>query len=343
MIEYRTGDILQADVEALVNTVNCVGVMGRGIALQFRNAYPENFRAYAAACAKREVQPGRMFVHSTGKLMNPRLIVNFPTKRHWREKSSMADIESGLAALARTVREYGLGSIAVPPLGCGLGGLRWEAVRPRIEAAMRALPHVRVLVYEPAGAPASATMAHGATPKMTPGRAALIGLLRRYLDGLLDPFVTLLEAHKLLYFMQVAGEPLRLEFRQGLYGPYADNLRHVLHQMEGHYIVGYGDGGDMPGKRLRLLPDAVRIAEESLRHCPETRQHFERVADLTTGFESPFGLELLASVHWVIDRLQALRPEDVVAHVHGWNRRKRQFSKRQILLARDTLAEKSWV
>ena len=213
MIDIRSGDILKSDAEALVNTVNCVGVMGRGIALQFKNAYPENFHAYAAACRRSEVQPGRMFVFETGRLTPPRLIVNFPTKRHWRGKSRIEDIEAGLVALAEVIRSRRIRSIAVPPLGSGLGGLQWAEVRPRIEAALGSLIDVDVFLYEPTGAPASLAMTQGRSmPPMTPGRAALVELMHGYLGGLLDPFVTLLEVHKLMYFMQVAGEPLRLKF-----------------------------------------------------------------------------------------------------------------------------------
>src|SRR5215475_10402614 len=120
MIEYRSGDIVKADTEALINTVNCVGVMGRGIALQFKNAFPENFDAYAAACRRHEVQPGRMFVFETEQLTTPRYIINFPTKRHWRGKSRMEDIESGLQSLVEEIKTRGIHSIAIPPLGSGL-------------------------------------------------------------------------------------------------------------------------------------------------------------------------------------------------------------------------------
>jgi O-acetyl-ADP-ribose deacetylase (regulator of RNase III) len=153
MIELIRGDILKADAEALVNTVNCVGVMGRGIAAQFKRAYPKNFSAYQQACKRREVQPGRMLIVETGQLPRPRWVVNFPTKRHWRGNSRIEDIEAGLAALVADVRRLGITSIAVPPLGCGLGGLDWGAVRPRIEHAFAALPEVTVLLFEPDGAP----------------------------------------------------------------------------------------------------------------------------------------------------------------------------------------------
>src|SRR6202166_4741650 len=149
MIKFTTGDILAADVEALVNSVNCVGIMGRGIALQFKNAFPENFKAYAAACARQAVQPGRMFVFETGTMTNPKYIINFPTKRHWRGKSRMEDIEAGLKALLAEIEMRHIRSIAIPPLGSGLGGLQWADVRTRIEAAVRDLNGVEVLVYEP--------------------------------------------------------------------------------------------------------------------------------------------------------------------------------------------------
>jgi len=151
MIEYIPGDILKCRADALVNTVNCVGVMGRGLALQFKNSYPENFRAYKAACDQKEVQPGRMFVYETGQLA-PRFIINFPTKRHWRDKSRIEDIEAGLVDLVRVIREKAIRSIAVPPLGCGLGGLDWCEVRSRIEQALGELSGVRVLVFEPSKA-----------------------------------------------------------------------------------------------------------------------------------------------------------------------------------------------
>ena len=125
MIEFKTGNILTEDAEALVNTVNCVGFMGRGIALQFKKAFPDNFKSYSSACKRNEVQPGRMFVYATGQLAYPRYIINFPTKRHWRGKSRMEDIDAGLAALAEAIRSHNIQSIAIPPLGSGLGGLDW--------------------------------------------------------------------------------------------------------------------------------------------------------------------------------------------------------------------------
>jgi len=150
-VSLATGSILKSPALALVNPVNTVGVMGKGLALQFRNAFPENYTAYCAACARGEVQPGKMFVYTHEVDTDFYWVVNFPTKRHWRDKSEMGDIESGLAALVEFVRQNSVPSIAIPGLGCGLGGLSWFDVRPRIEAAFQAVPTTRVFLYEPAG------------------------------------------------------------------------------------------------------------------------------------------------------------------------------------------------
>ena len=344
MMEFKTGDIFKTDAEALVNSVNCVGVMGRGIALQFKNLYPANFKAYADACKREEVQPGRMFVYETGQLTNPRYIINFPTKRHWRGKSRIEDIESGMQSLAQEIRDRNIRSIAIPPLGSDLGGLKWHVVRPCIEAALRELDGVQVVIFEPGSAPADGRPNRSSNvPEMTDGRAALVGLMHRYLGGLLDPFVTLLEVHKLMYFLQVAGQSLQLKYAKAQYGPYAENLRHVMRQVEGHLISGYADGGDAPGKPLELVPGAVEDAFEFLQYSPDTLERFKRVTNLVRGFESPFGLELLATVHWVATEPPKPGFEEVIARTYQWNDHKRQFSERQIGIAYRTLEEQGWL
>ncbi|ACD95914.1 type II toxin-antitoxin system antitoxin DNA ADP-ribosyl glycohydrolase DarG [Trichlorobacter lovleyi] len=344
MIEYKTGNILAEDVEAVVNTVNCVGIMGRGIALQFKNTYPDNFKAYAAACKLNEVQPGRMFVYETGRLTNPRFVINFPTKRHWKAKSRIEDIDAGLVALVEEIRIRKISSIAIPPLGAGLGGLDWKQVRPRIEAALQGVEGLRVVIFEPAPDKADERANRSSdVPKMTPGRAALVGLMHRYLAGLLDPFITLLEVHKLMYFMQAAQEPLRLNYTKAPYGPYAENLRHVLRAVEGHLVSGYADGGDAPDKQLELVPGALVDAQTFLQEQPDTVNRMNRVFELVEGFETPFGLELLATVHWVVSQEQACSLEEVTARVYGWNDRKRQFTPRQIALAVFMLSKKGWI
>jgi O-acetyl-ADP-ribose deacetylase (regulator of RNase III) len=343
MIEFTTGNILTADTEALVNTVNCVGVMGRGIALQFKNKFPNNFKAYEAACKKHEVMPGCMFVYNTDELTFPRYIINFPTKRHWKGKSRIEDIESGLEDLARVISERKIQSVALPPLGSGLGGLDWQEVRTQIESALHNC-NAHILVYDPSGAPQNDVMSHAKKiPNMTTGRAALIGLMDRYLNGLLDPFVTLLEVHKLMYFLQESGESLRLEYAKAPYGPYANNLRHVLNAIEGYFISGYADGGDKPDKQLELVPGALQEAEKYLQSYPETMHRFDRLSDLVDGFESSFGMELLSTVHWVIQKENARTYEDIFRQIYAWHERKKQFSNRQIQIATAVLAKKGWI
>jgi len=343
MIEFTKGDILEANTEAIVNTVNCMGIMGRGIALQFKNKFPENFNAYASACKKHQVLPGNMFVFDTGALIFPRYIINFPTKRHWKGKSRMEDIEAGLKDLVRTIDERQIKSIALPPLGSGLGGLDWQEVRRCIESALRS-SNAKILIFEPSGAPQNDVMSHAKkVPAMTAGRAALIDLMHRYIKGLLDPILTLLEVHKLMYFLQESGENLKLEYVKGNYGPYANNLRHVLNAVEGYYISGYADGGDNPDKQLELVPGAVQEAEAFLQDHHITRKHFERVSDLVDGFETSFGLELLSTVHWVIQKDNARNLKDVMQYIYGWNERKKQFSERQIKLAITVLTNKGWI
>ncbi|MCC6364163.1 MAG: macro domain-containing protein [Bryobacterales bacterium] len=344
MIELTHGDILQADAEALVNTVNCAGVMGRGIALQFRKAFPENFKMYERACERKEVRPGKMLVFETGLLTGPRYIINFPTKRHWKGKSRIEDIDAGLAALIAEVKKRGIRSIAVPPLGCGLGGLNWHDVRPRIVSAFGELPEISVLIFEPSGAPEPAEMAkEKKVPNLTPGRAVLIELMSRYLAAVMDPFVTLLEIHKLMYFMQEAGEDLKLKYEKGPYGPYAKNLRNVLNVIEGHFISGYGDAEDDPARPIEVFPAAVESASSFIASHPVTQARFDRVALLIHGFETPFGMELLATVHWVCTRENAKSESEVVLRTHAWNDRKKAFDPRQITLAREILVAQNWL
>lgn len=343
MIYKAEGDLLSADAEALVNTVNTVGVMGKGIALQFRQAFPDNYSAYAAACKRGEVHLGKMFVHHCNTFSNPHIIINFPTKKHWRQKSKIKDIESGLRALIEVVKTEGIRSIAVPPLGCGNGGLDWAQVRPRIEEAFSQVPEVAVQLFSPEGAPKADEMKVSTKrPAMTPGRAAILGLLNRY--ALPGYRLTLLEIQKLAYFLQEAGEPLKLDFQKQRYGPYAENLHFVLQRMEGHFVRGYGDR--TRDVSLHLLSDAVREAEEFLEIETDTLERFARVAALIEGYETPYGLELLSTVHWIaIREVPDARtdPERAIAGVHEWNDHKRKtFTSERITAAWERLRIKQW-
>jgi len=343
MVELTKGNILDADADALVNTVNTVGVMGKGIALQFKQAFPRNYELYRRACERGEVLPGKMFVTPTNRLSNPRFIINFPTKRHWKGKSRMEDITAGLADLVDVVRRESIRSIAIPPLGCGNGGLDWHEVRPEILSAASVLPDVKVLVFTPEGAPAVEDMPVAtAPPRMNQNRAALIAMMLDY--GIPGYRLTLLEIQKLAYLLQIAGQPLKLKFVKQKYGPYAEELNYVLQRIEGHFIRGYGDRSRESS--VRVLPEAMAEASSFLADDSATRDRISRVSDLIEGFENPHGMELLTTVHWVLreDSHATADPELTVKLVHTWNARKQKiFPRAHILAAHGQLVEKGWV
>lgn len=344
MIEHAAGNLLEADAEALVNTVNCVGHMGKGIALQFRQAFPENFDAYSKAVKRGEVTPGRMFIFATAMMANPRYIINFPTKRHWRGKSRLEDIDAGLKALAGDICRLGIRSIAVPPLGCGNGGLDWSVVRPMIESALAALPDVRVLLFAPQGAPDAHRMpVRTERPNMTPARALFVKLMEQYLG--MAYRLTLLEIQKLAYFLQEAGEPLKLKYKPAHYGPYAVNLNKVLERIEGHFTRGYGDS-QKPDVEIELLPGAVEEADALLKSRTDSLARLDRVAELISGFETPYGMELLSTVHWVARHGPdpARDGASVIEHIRSWNTRKRNMIKPEhIQIAWTRLQQAGWL
>lgn len=322
-IEIGRGNLLTADVDALVNTVNTTGVMGKGLALQFKRAFPEVFRDYERACRAGEVEIGRM--HVVERLASPRLIVNFPTKKHWRGASKLAYVEAGLEDLIRVLRERAVTSVAVPPLGCGLGGLQWSDVEPRIRAAFAQLPDARVLLYPPGDKPAPEQMVDRTKrPNVTPKRAAVLALIQEYASAGYGDDITLLEVQKLAYFLQSVGEDLQLRFDAHHYGPYAPNLWKALRTLEGHYTSGLGDGEDAPAAPLKLLPGAARAASEVLGKSPATLERLTRVKDVIEGFETPFGMELLATVHWVMlhEESAARDVEAAIDSIRRWSERK---------------------
>ena len=290
--------------------------------------------------------PGKMHVFKQPSLTNPRYIINFPTKRHWRGKSTIEDIESGLDALVEEVQRLGIRSIALPPLGCGLGGLQWKDVLPLITRVLEAESSVRWLIYEPAGAPSPSAMKNRTErPRMTKGRAAVLGLIDRYLVPGFDYPISLLEIQKLIYLLVEAGEPMpRVKFVKHHYGPYADALRHVLERMDGHFIKGYGDGGNAPETPITLRSEAVAKAKNFLESHPETKSRFERVAKLIEGFETPFGMELLSTVHWVSTREDAHTEGEVTKSIHEWSPRKASLiNQEHVTVALKRLRESGWI
>lgn len=342
MVELVAGNLLEAKAEALVNTVNCVGIMGKGIALQFKQAFPDNFSEYEKACKKGRVQVGHMFVHGTNQMFDPKYIINFPTKRHWKARSRLEDIKSGLKDLVKVIRKLKIQSIAIPPLGSGLGGLNWNDVKALIINALSELPNVSVYLYEPKGAPlANKIPVSTERPKMTRGRALLLWLLELYRSQ--GYRHSLLEIQKLMYFMQESGENLRLKFTRQKFGPYAENLHHVLQRIDGHFIRGYGDRSTK--SQIYLLEGAGEEAKSFLAHDQYARKRLQSVARLIQGFETPYGMELLATVHWIAKESPKVAEDAEVAvqHVQEWSPRKKfKMRPQHIRKAWQRLANENW-
>lgn len=334
MIREVHGNLLHAEVDALVNTVNTVGVMGKGIALQFKRAYPDNFRDYVRSCRRGDVQTGKVLVHETGQMSPPYYIINFPTKTHWRSPSKLKDIELGLADLRRVVQELGIGSIAVPPLGCGNGGLEWSEVRERIEVALGDLTNVDVAIFPPEGAPSAGTMpVRTRRPKMTAARAALLLALDRYIQLSaqavlsMDGKLSIIEAQKVVYFLQEAGWPSKHEFSPSYYGPYSQTVDQAISSLEGHFLHGYGDGTTGSKAVLRLDDRALNEAHVIMDADDKFHTVLDRFVELVEGFEFPYGIELLSTVHYVADRSEEkpVTVEKVIAAIDSWSARKRRL------------------
>lgn len=354
MIRIAQGNVLDAEVEALVNTVNTVGVMGKGVALMFKEAYPDNFRQYAAACKRGEVRTGRMFVTELPPRLDggPRWIVNFPTKQNWRGRTRMEWITEGLRDLRRFLVEQSVASVAIPPLGCGAGGLDWADVRPAIEAALADLHEVRVVLYEPTSRYPNVAKQNGAQV-LTPARAMIAELVRRY--WVLGIECSLLEIQKMAWFLERAIEemgldnPLNLACTADRYGPYSDPLRHLLNHLDGSFLHCSRRLADARPADTIWFDDSQRERLASyLQALPGAYQAaLDAAAARIDGFQSPLGLELLATVDWLLHR-EGVAPdvESVRAGLARWPaghaaavRKQQLFDDRLLQLALQRLSQ----
>ena len=322
MIEFKKGNILNAETEALVNTVNTVGIMGKGIALAFKKAFPENFNRYKKACDNEELKIGELLITQTGKI-TPKYIINFPTKVHWREKSRIEYIEKGMKRLVQVIEEKEIPSIAIPPLGCGNGGLDWQEVKKVMISALNSLPDsVNIIIFEPGYNDQSLT-----TPKakkLTPARAMLLTALKNY--QVLGYGINLLVAQKLAYFMQRLGEPLNLEYEKGYYGPYSHRLQHLLKYLNGSYLK-FREELTKPATKVKLNY-STQVAEYTQNQLTAEQQtRLEKLQQLTEGFESPYGLELLATVDFIYQQTGINDKDAVLQEIGKWTNRKQEIMK----------------
>jgi len=306
MIKYTQGNLLEADVDVLVNTVNTVGVMGKGIALMFKERFSENFRLYSTACKEKKVHTGKMFVTKVNELDGPKWIINFPTKEHWRAPAKMLWIVDGLADLRNFLLKNGIRSVAIPPLGAGNGGLKWEDVRIEIEKALGDLDDIEIIVYAPTEKYLNVAKREG-VEKLTPARALIAELVRRY--WVLGMECSLLEIQKLAWFLErgiknfAPDNPLDLKFKAHKYGPYANRLDHLLNNLDGSYLhcdKRIADAGPLDViwfdmDRTSFIVAYIKSEAKSYNNA------LERITSLIDGFESPFGMELLATVDWLLE------------------------------------------
>lgn len=334
MVEFiREGNIIEADVEALVNTVNTEGVMGAGIALQFKKAFKENFKEYEKAAKENRIEVGSIFVTETGKFTNPKYIINFPTKKHWRYPSKLEWIEEGLIKLRNFVIHNKIKSLAIPPLGCGNGKLDWNDVKPLILDAVKDIVDINVIIFEPSDFAYQKTSKKTVTkkPKLTSVRSMVLALLNRY--KILGYELTLLEAQKLSYFLQRFGEPLNLDFEKGKYGPYSQKLVHVLHDMDGHYLKGMKQKTAKPLDKISVTENELDNVHDFIeKNCTnEQKERLKEVYNLIEGFESPLGMELLATVDFIYKDNPEVSSDNLQKEIFDWSERKKRLLKHDFI------------
>lgn len=320
MIHYTTGNLLESTAQAIVNTVNTVGVMGKGLALQFKQAYPSNFKAYALACKRGEVTVGRMFVYTD--LVHDKIIINFPTKQHWRAASQYAYIEEGLVDLSRVIREYDIQSIAIPALGAGNGGLDWSRVKAMIHAHLAHLD-IDLFVYEPIAHIQPITPKP--TPRLTPARALLLYVLYDLVKH--GEYVSEFSSEKVCYFLQRFGAVpyFKLKYTPYFYGPYSGKVRFVLHALNGTYLKGFHDMSQKPFDPLMLNPHTY----EAIQHYIHSDEQLCSIAQNTTqflqGFYSDFALELLSTIDYIAQTHQTHNPQIIKQELAAWSGRKKSL------------------
>jgi O-acetyl-ADP-ribose deacetylase (regulator of RNase III) len=347
MIRYTTGNLLETDADALVNTVNTVGVMGKGIALMFKEAFPENFKAYAVACERGEVHVGSVFATHRSDMYGPKWIINFPTKKHWRHPSKLEWIEEGLRDLKAVIVRNGIRTVAIPPLGAGNGGLDWSSVKPRIEAVLGDLDEVDILVFEPAAKYQNVAKRAG-VEKLTPSRALIAEIVRRY--WVLGIECTLLEVQTSAQDLGLE-DPLRLEFKANRFGPYADKLRHLLNNLDGSYLHCDKRIADAGPLDVIWFDESMRDRLTAYFTSPEAKVYapaLEATARIIDGFESPLGMELLATVDWL--KRQGVEPtvSAITAGIRSWpggeeaaERKAKIFDERLVGLALERLEQRA--
>lgn len=339
-LTFKSGDMFAEPVEALVNTVNCVGVMGKGVALEFKKRWPGNFKAYKKACDAQNLRPGRILTFDTGQLFandGPRYLVNFPTKDHWRSPSKIEYIETGLDALVAEISALNIRSIAIPPLGCGNGGLDWADVKPLIISKLGSLDDVNIVIFGPKDSGDLPKFSETSPLEMTYPRAMLLksfAELEVYFSGAFDR----ISMQKVIYFLQALSVDFKLQFQRNHYGPYSDQLKTAFGRFEKAGLINGFSSGDY---LTHVTPAGVAVADEFLqKNNDHGDEVVEKLSHLIQGYESPYGLELLSSVHWLAQHEKCYPVEKIIVEMQSWNEEKRnKFDEASIRVAYERLNE----
>jgi O-acetyl-ADP-ribose deacetylase (regulator of RNase III)/uncharacterized protein YwgA len=323
MVHYITGNLFDSKAQALVNTVNTVGIMGKGIALQFKSIFPNNFKVYAKACKEGNFQIGNLLVTTEMSLpIGEKIIINFPTKTDWRKSSEYAYIEQGLQALVKIIEEHQIRSIAIPPLGAGNGGLEWAKVQIMMEAYLSPL-NCEINIYQPDSK--IQEILRKERVALTPARAMLLAVLYDLVAN--GEFVSEFASEKIAYFLQRFGakEVFKLDFQPNFYGPYSGKVKHVLYYLNGSYINGYGSKDKKPFDEIDLIINGQEDVMALLKM--KKNEHYYLIVEATknflTGFYSDFGLELLSTLDYIAQKEQTSDFGTIKKHLHNWNNRKK--------------------
>lgn len=347
MIRFTQGNLFDAKAQTLVNTVNCVGVMGKGLAKEFRDRWPEMCRHYQVACRRGELRSGKPFLYRDLGIQ----ILCFPTKDNWKGPSKYEFIEAGLQAIREHYREWEITSLALPALGCGLGGLEWDKVKALMEKILGDLP-IEIEVYEPG--PADLKVGRPEKKRVVKPvhitlPLALVGeIIRRARHAMPShhPLGKLL-VQKFVYFAQLAGAPIRLKFAKYKFGPYDYNLHHMIERLEGLYIRDMS--ATWSRSDLRILDEAawLKVIEPLAGEIAEYSKYLDAAVDLLKGWPLP-EVELLATVQYgwcelVAGGLEG-SPEEVEEYVQQWSQEKRRkFPPERIRGALELLRRSGWL
>ncbi|TDX11711.1 O-acetyl-ADP-ribose deacetylase (regulator of RNase III) [Flavobacterium sp. S87F.05.LMB.W.Kidney.N] len=327
MLKFIKGNLLDSDAQALVNTVNTVGVMGKGIALQFKNQFPNNYKIYAKACKNNEFHIGELLVTEEESLLGgKKIIINFPTKTDWRKPSEYSYIEKGMIELVNVIKDRNIKSIAIPPLGAGNGGLDWDKVSRLMKYYLKDVDS-EITIFQPNDAIEEVLKKERV--KLTPARAMLLSVLFELVRN--GEFVSEFAAEKIAYFLQKFGakDNFKLEFSANFYGPYSGKVKHVLYYLNGSYITGYSSKDKKPFEEIALRANTENEIIDFL-NLPENKKYkeiAENTKSFLNGFYSSFGLELLSTIDFIIENKKTKSEETIIQHLEQWSERKKTFSK----------------